>query len=169
MASLNKCCFIGNLGADPETRFTANGDAVCNIRIACTETWKDKSTGDRKEATEWVRISFFGPLAKIAGDYLRKGSQVYIEGSMHTRKYQDKDGKDTYTTEIKGREMKMLGSKSDGGSAPSQDDGYQAAPRQQPQQQRPAQQQAPAAGGFASMDDDIPFTYIGRGISGHSL
>lgn len=150
MASLNRCTFIGNLGADPETRYAPSGDAICNIRIACTETWKDKATGERKEMTEWVRVSFFGKLAEIAGQYLRKGSQVYVEGSLRTRKYQDKDGKDCYATEIRGDEMKMLGGKPEGGSD---------APRQQsaPQRQAPA-----SAGGAPWPDDDIPFDRFAR-------
>ena len=156
MASVNRVTLIGNLGADPESRFTPSGDAVCNIRIACTETWRDKATGERKEATEWVRIAFFGKLAEIAGQYLKKGSQVYIEGSLRTRKWQDKDGKDQYTTEIRADEMKMLGGRQDGDGAPRQ----QAAPQQpRPQQPRPQQQNSGGAqGGFGQFDDsDIPF------------
>lgn len=114
MASLNRWTGIGNLGADPETRFTTGGDAVCNIRIACTETWKDKATGEQKEATEWVRVVFYRRLAEVAGEYLKKGSQVYIEGRIKTRKWQDKEGKDQYTTEIEATEMKMLGGKREG-------------------------------------------------------
>ena len=101
MASVNKVILIGNLGADPESRFAPSGDAICNIRLATTETWRDKSTGERREATEWHRVAFFGKLAEIAGQYLRKGSQVYIEGSLRTRKWHDKDGQDRYTTEIR--------------------------------------------------------------------
>ena len=150
MASVNKWIGIGNLGADPESRFTPSGDAVCNIRIACTESWRDKATGERKEATEWVRIAFYGKLAEIAGQYLRKGSQVYIEGSLRTRKWQDKDGKDQYTTEIRANEMKMLGRKDDTDAAPAR----QQAPR--PQSQQAPQQ---GGGGFGDFDDDsdIPF------------
>lgn len=111
MASLNKATLIGNLGKDPETRFLPNGDAVANITIATTETWKDKATGEKKEATEWHRVSFFGKLAEIAGQYLKKGSQVYIEGRIKTRKWQDKDGQDRYTTEINADHMLMLGGK----------------------------------------------------------
>lgn len=156
MASVNKVILIGNLGADPESRFAPSGDAICNIRVATTETWKDKSTGERREATEWHRVSFFGKLAEIAGQYLKKGSQVYIEGSLRTRKWQDKDGKDQYTTEIRADEMKMLGGRQDGDSAPRQ----QAAP-QQPRTQQPRTQQqnsGGAQGGFGDFDDsDIPF------------
>ena len=152
MASVNKWIGIGNLGADPESRVTASGEAVCNISIACTETWRDKATGEKKEMTEWVRVGFFGKLAEIAGQYLRKGSQVYIEGSLRTRKWQDKNGQDRYTTEIRGDVMKMLGGKPDGQQQP-------AAPRQQTQQR---QQSAPPAGAF---DDDVPFIRHAHGAS----
>ena len=150
MASVNKVIILGNLGADPESRFAPSGDAVCNIRVATSETWKDKATGERKEATEWHRVSFYGKLAEIAGQYLRKGSQVYIEGSLRTRKWQDKDGKDQYTTEVRANEMKMLGSRQDGDSAPRQQ------PTQQPRQ-APAARPAPQASAFGSFDDDVPF------------
>lgn len=161
MASVNKWIGIGNLGADPESRFTPSGDAVCNIRIACTESWRDKATGERKEATEWVRIAFYGRLAEIAGQYLRKGSQVYIEGSLRTRKWQDKDGKDQYTTEIRANEMKMLGSRQDGDSASRQ----QSAPQQPRTQQSKPQQSGGAQGGFGDFDDDIPFLRHGHGAT----
>ena len=151
MASVNKWIGIGNLGADPESRVTASGEAVCNISIACTETWRDKATGEKKEMTEWVRVGFFGKLAEIAGQYLRKGSQVYIEGSLRTRKWQDKNGQDRYITEIRGDVMKMLGGKPEGQQQP-------AAPRQQTQQR---QQSAPPAGAF----DDIPFIRHAHGAS----
>jgi len=122
MASVNKVILVGNLGADPETRYLPNGDAVCNIRVATTESWKDKQTGDKKEATEWHRIVFFRRLAEIAGQYLKKGSSVYVEGSLKTRKWQDKDGNERYTTEIVGNEMKMLGSREGMGSPPSSEE-----------------------------------------------
>ena len=142
MASVNKVIIVGNLGADPESRFAPSGDAVCNIRVATTETWKDKQTGEKKESTEWHRIGFYGRLAEIAGQYLRKGSQVYIEGSLRTRKWQDKNGQDRYTTEIRGDEMKMLGGKPEGQSHPQQHE-------QKPQQRN---------GAPHPMDDtDIPF------------
>ena len=162
MASVNKWIGIGNLGADPESRVTASGEAVCNISIACTETWRDKATGEKKEMTEWVRVGFFGKLAEIAGQYLRKGSQVYIEGSLRTRKWQDKNGQDRYTTEIRGDVMKMLGSRQDGDSAPRQ----QSAP-QQPRTQQPSPQQSGGAqGGFGAFDDfDIPFIRHAHGAS----
>ena len=147
MASVNKWIGIGNLGADPESRVTASGEAVCNISIACTETWRDKATGEKKEMTEWVRVGFFGKLAEIAGQYLRKGSQVYIEGSLRTRKWQDKNGQDRYITEIRGDVMKMLGGKPEGQQ-------QAAAPRQQ----APQRQAKPAdSGGFGDFDPDIPF------------
>src|SRR5919206_3977490 len=114
MASVNKVIIVGNLGADPETRYLPSGDAVTNVRVATTDRWKDKASGEMKEATEWHRIAFFGRLAEIAGEYLKKGSQVYIEGSLRTRKWQDKDGQDRYTTEIRADSMQMLGSR--GGS-----------------------------------------------------
>ena len=117
MGSVNKVILVGNLGADPETRYAPSGDAICNIRLATTDTWKDKASGEKKEATEWHRVSFYGRLAEIAGQYLKKGSQVYIEGSLRTRKWQDKEGQDRYTTEIVASEMKMLGSREGSGNA----------------------------------------------------
>ena len=170
MASLNKVLIIGNLGRDPETRYMPSGDAMTTIAVATTESWKDKQTGEKKEATEWHRVTFFGKLAEIAGQYLKKGSQVYIEGSLRTRKYTDKDGVEKYATDIRADEMKMLGSRQGmggGGGAPMDDDGYGGgAPAQRPQQQQaysaPVQQprQVPAqrpAPNFSDMDDDIPF------------
>ena len=167
MASVNKVILVGNLGADPESRFAPSGDAVCNIRVATTETWKDKSTGERREATEWHRVSFYGKLAEIAGQYLKKGSQVYIEGSLRTRKWQDKDGKDQYTTEVRANEMKMLGSRQDGDSAPRQ----QSAPQPpRTQQSRPQPQSAGSSqGGFGDFDDDIPFSSHGHGAAWRAL
>lgn len=114
MASLNKVQLIGHLGADPETRFTTSGDAVTNVRLATSETWKDKASGEQRENTEWHRVVFYRRLAEVAGEYLKKGSQVYIEGRIKTRKWQDKEGKDQYTTEIEATEMKMLGGKREG-------------------------------------------------------
>jgi single-strand DNA-binding protein len=110
MASVNKVILIGNLGADPEQRAFPNGDAVCNLRLATTESWKDKSTGEARESTEWHRVVLYRRLAEIAGQYLKKGSQVYIEGRLRTRKWLDKDGQERYTTEVEAGEMKMLGS-----------------------------------------------------------
>jgi single-strand DNA-binding protein len=118
MASVNKVILIGNLGRDPESRFMPNGEAVTNITLATTETWKDRNSGDRQEKTEWHRVTFYRRLAEIAGEYLKKGSQVYVEGRLETRKWTDKEGKDRYTTEIIATEMKMLGSRA-GAGAPS--------------------------------------------------
>ena len=156
MASLNKVILIGNLGADPETRYTTSGDAVCNIRLATTDSWKDKSSGEQKESTEWHRVVFYRRMAEIAGQYLKKGSQVYIEGRIKTRKWQDKDGQDKYTTEIEATEMKMLGKRGDdagssaGGSAPPSNREDPFAPREERQTR-----QNPRT--VADLDDDIPF------------
>jgi len=114
---VNKVIIVGNLGKDPETRYMPSGSAVTNLRIATTEAWKDKQTGDQQERTEWHSVAMFGRLAEIAAEYLRKGSQVYIEGKLRTRKWQDKEGKDRYTTEIVADEMQMLGSKGGGGAS----------------------------------------------------
>ena len=111
MASINKVILVGNLGADPETRYTASGDAVCNIRLATTDSWKDKNSGEKREMTEWHRVVFYRKLAEIVGQYTKKGSQLYVEGRIRTRKRQDKDGQDRYTTEIEGLELQMLGSR----------------------------------------------------------
>ena len=156
MASVNKVILIGNLGRDPETRYLPSGDAVCNISIATTDKWKDKASGEMKEATEWHRVAFFGRLAEIAGEYLKKGSQVYVEGSLRTRKYQDKEtGKDRYATEIRGEEMKMLGSRGggSGGSEPMTREPVAAGAGGggKPQQSKKG------GGAFDQMDDDIPF------------
>jgi single-strand DNA-binding protein len=154
MASVNKVIIVGNLGRDPETRYLPSGEAVTNISVATTETWKDKASGEKKEATEWHRISFFGKLAEIAGEYLKKGSQVYIEGQLRTRKYQDKEtGKDRYSTEIRADRMQMLGSRA-GAGAPRDDEG---APRgDAPSKPAGAPSKKPA-GKFDDMEDDIPF------------
>jgi len=154
MASVNKVIIVGNLGADPETRYTPSGDAVTNIRVATTDKWKDKASGEMKEATEWHRISFFGRLAEVAGEYLKKGSQVYVEGSLRTRKWQDKEGQDRYSTDIRGDVMQMLGRR-EGGGAPRDE----AAPRggeAKAGAEAKAAQKKPA-GKFDDMEDDIPF------------
>lgn len=144
MASVNKCFFIGNLAADPTARYLPSGEAVSNFRIACTDTWKDKESGEKKESTEWVSIDAFGKLAEICNQYLKKGAQVYIEGSMRTRKWQDKEGKDRYTTSIKCSEMKMLTPR------PSGDQSEPPSPR--------AQKTAPSPGGGAFDDfESDPF------------
>lgn len=151
MASVNKVIIVGNLGRDPETRYMPSGDAIANIAVATSYRSKDKGTGEQKEVTEWHRISFFGRLAEIAGQYLKKGSSVYIEGRLQTRKYTDKDGVEKYATDIIAENMQML-NKVDGG------DGQAAAPAQRPQQQTPAPRPAPKpAPNFSDMDSDIPF------------
>lgn len=163
MASLNKVILIGNLGKDPETRYAPSGDAICNITVATTETWKDKSTGERREATEWHRVVFFGRVAEVAAQYLRKGSQIYVEGRLQTRKWQDKDGQDRYTTEIRGDEMKMLGSRQSAGGEAPMGGGYSApaprpAPAPMPAAAAPSQpSRNQDMGGFDDFGDDIPF------------
>lgn len=157
MASVNKVILVGNLGKDPETRYTPDGAAITNITLATTDTWKDKATGEKKEATEWHRVAFFGKLAEIAGQYLKKGRPVYIEGRIRTRKWQDKEGQDRYTTEIIADQMQMLGSR-EGMGGPSHDDDGGSAPARAPA--GGGARSAPAkkpAGGFDDMDDDIPF------------
>ena len=159
MASVNKVILVGNLGADPETRYMPNGDAVANIRLATTESWKDKATGEKKELTEWHRVVFRAKLAEIVGQYLKKGSAVYVEGRIRTRKWQDKEGQERYTTEIEAREMQMLGGRSNaasssdgeaeyGGSMPSSSASRPAESRSAPAKKTPS---------FEDMDDDIPF------------
>ncbi|SBT06065.1 Single-stranded DNA-binding protein [Candidatus Propionivibrio aalborgensis] len=157
MASVNKVILVGNLGADPETRYMPNGDAVANIRLATTESWKDKATGEKREITEWHRVVFYRKLAEIVGQYLKKGSAVYVEGRIRTRKWQDKEGQERYTTEIEANEMQMLGGRQSaasssggeaefGGSMPSA--GASGSPRAAPAKKTPS---------FEDMDDDIPF------------
>jgi single-strand DNA-binding protein len=179
---LNKACIIGRLGQDPEIRYLTDGTAVCNVSVATSESWKDKATGEKKEATEWHRISVFGRLAEICGEYLKKGGLVYFEGKLKTRKWTDKDGTERYTTEIHASEMKMLSAKDSGGGDHG-DEGEQRRPTGRPQgptdrptdrptgpqgasngraappARNPAgRQQQPTSGtGFDDMDDDIPF------------
>lgn len=169
MASVNKVILVGNLGRDPEVRYSPEGSAICNLSVATTSQWKDKTSGERKEETEWHRVVMYNRLAEIAGEYLKKGRSVYIEGRLKTRKWQDKDtGADRYSTEIVADQMQMLGGREGGGEGGGYggggggyDDAPQRAPRQQAQRpapQRPAPQ--PAGGGAANltdMDDDIPF------------
>ncbi|MDR0440502.1 MAG: single-stranded DNA-binding protein [Candidatus Accumulibacter sp.] len=152
MASVNKVILVGNLGADPDTRYLPNGDAVANIRLATSESWKDKATGERRELTEWHRVVFYRKLAEIVGQYLKKGSSVYVEGRIRTRKWQDKEGQERYTTEIEANEMQMLGGRqsvpSSGGETEYGDSQPSPAPA------------APAAkkpSGLGEIDDDIPF------------
>jgi len=177
MASVNKVILVGNLGADPEVRYLPSGDAVANIRLATTDRYKDKASGDFKELTEWHRVAFFGRLAEIVSEYLKKGSSVYIEGRIRTRKWQAQDGTDRYSTEIVADQMQMLGGRSGGGASMGggDDSGYSREPAEQPRGGarggapsggaarggaggggggRP---NAPAGGGFDEMDDDIPF------------
>ncbi len=159
MASVNKCIFIGNLGRDPEIRYMPSGDAMANFSIACTDTFKGKD-GSRQERTEWVRIVMFGKQAEIAGEYLKKGSPVYIEGRLQTRKWQNKEGQDQYTTEIVADRMQMLGGRSGGGNAFEVMDGGDEAPRQSAPRQQASAASKPAAGGgsgFDDFEDDIPF------------
>jgi single-strand DNA-binding protein len=152
MSSINKVIIIGRTGKDPELRYATSGDAICNLTVATSESWKDKASGEKREAVEWHKVSMFGKLAEIAGQYLKKGSQVYIEGSLRTRKWTDKEGVERYTTEIRADQMKMLGSKQDGGSSSndSGDSGYQAAAPKQPKP-------VPQANSFDDLDDSIPF------------
>jgi len=144
---VNKVVLIGRLGADPETRYMPSGDAVTNIRIATSESWKDKDSGEQKERTEWHRIVFFKKLAEIAAEYLRKGSQVYIEGRIRTQKWQDRDGNDRYTTEIVANEMQMLGGRSESGGA------NRSADSSTKEGEAATNEPAPAG----DFDDDIPF------------
>jgi single-strand DNA-binding protein len=152
---VNKVILIGNLGKDPEVRYSPNGGAVTNITLATSESWKDKNTGEKQEKTEWHRVVFFGKLAEIAGEYLKKGSQVFIEGRLQTRKWQDKEGKDRYTTEIVAGEMQMLGSR-EGRGAPAPDFD-QSADEGRSNSRAPAAAGAGKSGGASDFDDDIPF------------
>lgn len=150
MASLNQCNFIGNLGRDPELSNLPGGDAVAKFSIACSESWKDKNSGERKEQTEWINIVIYGKLAEVASQYLKKGSQVFLSGKLKTRKWQDKTtGQDRYATEVIADEMKMLGGKPEGSAPPQQQRQQAAAPTNARQPSRPA----------ASFDDDsdLPF------------
>jgi single-strand DNA-binding protein len=161
MASVNKVILIGNLGKDPEVRYTPNGNAVCNLRLATTRNWKDKATGDKVEETEWHSVVLYDRQAEVAGEYLRKGRPVYIEGRLKTRKWQDKDGNDRYTTEIVADSMQLLGGR-EGMGAP--DEGGDRGERPE-RAERPAASRAPAAPkapaksstAFDDMDNDIPF------------
>jgi len=147
---VNKVILVGNLGSEPEVKYMPSGDAVANVSLATTESWKDKQTGENVEKTEWHRLVFFKRLAEIAGEYLRKGSQIYVEGNLQTRKWQDRDGNDRYTTEIRVRDMQMLGSRAGSGGG---DFGGGGAPRgaQRSGGQAAAPQPEP------EFDDDIPF------------
>ena len=160
MASVNKVILIGNLGKDPETRYLPSGEAVTNITLATTESWKDKKSGEKQEHTEWHRISFFGWLAEIAGEYLKKGSPCYVEGRIRTRKWQDKEGQDRYTTEVVADRMQLLGSR--GGSGGGGGGGGEGGGAREPAAAAAGAGggKAPAkksGGSFDDMDDDIPF------------
>lgn len=176
MASVNKVILVGNLGADPETRYLPSGDAVANVRLATTDRYKDKTSGEMKESTEWHRVTFFGRLAEIVNEYLKKGSSVYIEGRIRTRKYTDQAGVEKYATEIVAEQMQMLGGRGGaGGGGGGDEGGYSSrapaersggASRGGAAGGRPAaggagggasRPSAPAGGGFDEMDDDIPF------------
>jgi single-strand DNA-binding protein len=172
MASVNKVILVGNLGRDPEVRYSPEGSAICNLSLATTSQWKDKASGEKREETEWHRVVMYNRLAEIAGEYLKKGRSIYIEGRLKTRKWQDKDtGADRYSTEIVADQMQMLGGRDGGEGGGGGGGGYEDAPQQQraprPQAQRPApQRQAaqPSSGGggggaanLTDMDDDIPF------------
>jgi len=161
VASVNKVILVGNLGRDPETRYLPSGDAVTNVTIATTEQWKDKG-GEKQEATEWHRVAFFGRLAEVAGEYLKKGSQVYVEGRLQTRKWTDKEGQERFTTEIRADRMQMLGGRSGmGGGGGDYSEGGEES---RPQRSSPPAQRAPASSGaakppskFDDLEDDIPF------------
>jgi single-strand DNA-binding protein len=150
MASVNKVILVGNLGRDPETRYMPDGAAITNVSVATSFQWNDKTSGEKKEETEWHRVVFRGKLAEIAGEYLKKGSQVYVEGRLRTRKWQDKDGQDRYTTEVVAERMQMLGARAGAGE-----------PRPEPAMESKAAEPKAAAkkpaGKFDDMEDDIPF------------
>lgn len=160
MASVNKVILIGNLGKDPEVRYLPSGAAICNVTIATSRQWKDKTSGERQEETEWHRVTFFDRMAEIAGEYLKKGRPVYVEGRLKTRKYTDKDGVEKYTTEITATEMQLLGGRESGGGGGGGDDMGESRPARSAPPRAPAPSQRPAAKsstGFDDMDDDIPF------------
>ena len=161
MASVNKVILIGNLGRDPEVRYAPSGSAICNIALATSRNWKNKDTGERQEETEWHRVVFFDRLAEIAGEYLKKGRPVYVEGHLKTRKWTDKDGVEKYSTEIIADQMQLLGGREGMGGGGGGDDsgGYEQRPqRSAPAPRAPAPKPAPKSStGFDDMDDDIPF------------
>jgi len=157
MASVNKVILIGNLGRDPETRYSPDGAAITNVTIATSDRWKDKASGEMREATEWHRVVFFGRLAEIAGEYLKKGRPVYVEGKLRTRKWTDKDGNERYTTEIVADVMQMLGSREGAGGADVDDSGGGAPPRAQGGRDGGGRAPSKPAPNIADMDDDIPF------------
>ncbi len=150
MASVNKVILVGNLGKDPEMRYLPSGEAVANLSLATTDKYKDRN-GDMQEATEWHRVSFFGRQAEVCGQYLKKGSQIYVEGSIRTRKWQDQSGQDRYSTEIRGDRMQMLGGRGGG------DASWEDAPRSEARNKPSGSGSQSSGGGFNDMDDDIPF------------
>ena len=156
MASVNKVIIIGNLGKDPEVRYATSGSAICNITVATSRNWKDKTSGERQEETEWHRVTFFDRMAEVAGEYLKKGKSVYVEGRLKTRKWTDKEGVEKYTTEIVASEMQLLGSR-EGTGGDEAGGGQRSAPASRPAAGRPAATAAKSSSGFADMDDDIPF------------
>ena len=159
MASVNKVILIGNLGRDPEVRYAPSGSAICNVTLATSRQWKDKTSGERQEETEWHRVVFYDRLAEIAGEYLKKGRPVYVEGRLKTRKWTDKDGVEKYTTEIVADQMQLLGSREGMGGGDERGGGGYS--RERPAARPPAPASKPAASksntGFDDMDDDIPF------------
>jgi single-strand DNA-binding protein len=169
MASVNKVILIGNLGRDPEVRYTPSGSAVCNVTLATSRSWKSKESGEKVEETEWHRVVFYDRLAEIAGEYLKKGRSIYVEGRLKTRKWQDKDGVEKYTTEVIAQEMNMLGGREGMGGGAGGDEesggGYsersappqRSAPASRPATQAAAKPASKATTGFDQMDDDIPF------------
>ena len=174
MASVNKVILVGNLGKDPEVRYAPSGSAICNVTIATSRNWKDKTSGDKVEETEWHRVVFYDRLAEIAGEYLKKGRPVYVEGRLKTRKWQDKEGKDVYTTEVIAENMQLLGGREGmGGGDVGGDSGYdrgdnrgegrsdarpaQAARSAPPSRPAPSKPAPKSSTGFDDMDDDIPF------------
>jgi single-strand DNA-binding protein len=161
MASVNKVIIIGNVGRDPETRYSPNGGAICNLSIATTRNWKDKASGEKREETEWHRVVFYDRLAEIVGEYVKKGRPIYVEGRLKTRKWQDKDGAEKYTTEIIAEEMQLLGAREGGGGGGGGGDfeggGYSREPAGGGAGGRPAARKPAPAASLDNMDDDIPF------------
>jgi single-strand DNA-binding protein len=157
MASVNKVILVGNLGRDPETRYSPDGAAITNVSIATTDSWKDKASGEKQEKTEWHRVVFFDRLAEIAGEYLKKGSQVYVEGRLQTRKWTDKEGHERFTTEIRAERMQMLGSRAGAGGGDFDEGGSSSPPRAAAARDAGGRGSSKPAPNIADLDDDIPF------------
>jgi single-strand DNA-binding protein len=157
MASVNKVILVGNLGRDPETRYSPDGAAITNVSIATTDSWKDKASGEKQEKTEWHRVVFFDRLAEIAGEYLKKGSQVYVEGRLQTRKWTDKEGHERFTTEIRAERMQMLGSRAGAGGGDFDEGGSSSPPRAAAARDAGGRSSSKPAPNIADLDDDIPF------------